>query len=110
MDIENKTFSRLVRVLKEKEHEVANIKATISNGILDENRISIGDTVELTKRDDSQTIVGTLIDATIVTVDGRYHKGVIVKPENLWEKLEFSLNEYTIKSVQNSSESNFTQF
>lgn len=50
MDIDNNSFVRLVRVLKQKEQDVARIKDTISNSILDENDLNLGDTVKLTKK------------------------------------------------------------
>lgn len=50
MDIDNNSFVRLVRVLKQKEQDVTRIKDTISNGILDENDLNLGDTVKLTKK------------------------------------------------------------
>lgn len=110
MDIDNNSFVRLVRVLKQKEQDVARIKDTISNGILDENDLNLGDTVKLTKEDSSRTVIGTLLDATIVVVDGDYHKGVIVRPDYVYENIEFSLAEWNIEVIPNSSDDNFVEF
>lgn len=110
MDIDNNSFVRLVHVLKQKEQDVARIKDTIFNGILDENDLNPGDTVKLTKEDNSRTVIGTLLDATIVVVDGNYHKGVIVRPDYVYENVEFSLAEWNIEVIPNSSDDNFVEF
>lgn len=110
MDIDNNCFVRLVLVLKQKEQDVARIKDTISNSILDENDLNVGDTVKLTKKDNSRTVIGTLLDATIVTVDDSYHKGVVVRPDYIYENVEFSLAEWNIEVIPNSSDNNFVEF
>lgn len=110
MDIDNNSFVRLVHVLKQKEQDVARIKDTISNGILDENDLNLGDTVKLTKKDNSRTVIGTLLDATIVTIDDNYHKGVVVRPDYIYENVEFSLAEWNIEVIPNSSDNNFVEF
>lgn len=110
MDIDNNSFVRLVRVLKQKEQDIARIKDTISNGILDENDLNLGDTVKLTKKDNSRTVIGTLLDATIVVIDDNYHKGVVVRPDYVYESVEFSLAEWNIEVIPNLSDDNFVEF
>ena len=70
----------------------------------------LGDTVKLTKKDNSRTVIGTLLDATIVTIDDNYHKGVVVRPDYVYENVEFSLAEWNIEVIPNSSDNNFVEF
>ena len=44
------------------------------------------------------------------TVDDNYHKGVVVRPDYVYESVEFSLAEWNIEVIPNSSDDNFVEF
>jgi predicted nucleic-acid-binding protein len=110
MVIDNELFVRLVRVLEQKEKEVAQIKNTISNGILDENDLKLGVTIKLRNKANNNVVIGTLLDAAVIKVGTSVHKGLIVRPNNVYESMQFSLADYTIESVTDTAENDLIQF
>ena len=46
----------------------------------------------------------------IVVIDDNYHKGVVVRPDYVYESVEFSLAEWNIEVIPNSSDDNFVEF
>lgn len=110
MVIDNELFIRLVRVLEQKEKEVAQIKNTISNGILDENDLKLGVTIKLRHKDNNNVVIGTLLDATVIKVGTSVHKGLVIRPNNVYESMQFSLANYTIELVTDAVKNDLIQF
>lgn len=102
MDIDNKIFVDLVHKLECKRKEVDVLEDTIFHAILDENNLECGDKVVLTNRVDNRKVDGTLLTATVIKDGNRIAKGVIVRPNNVYEKFTFSLSDWDCRLAKNS--------
>lgn len=99
MDIDNKTLLNLITTLRKKEKEVNEIKDTICHAILDENNISIGDRILLQHKTDSRKYFGEVTDATVVPIGDTVHKVLIIRPDNIFDDVRFSLGDYDLMGV-----------
>ena len=99
MDIDNKTLLNLINTLMHKEKEINEIKDTIAHAILDENGIDIGDRILLVNKATGIKCYCEVADATVVPVGDTVHKVIVARPDNVYEKLRFSLGDYDLCGV-----------
>jgi len=99
MDIDNKTLLNLINTLMHKEKEINEIKDTIAHTILDENGVSIGDRILLKHKTDGRQYYAEITDATVIPIGDTVHKVIVARPDNVYEKVRFSLGDYELCGV-----------